>query len=129
MQIFKKYRWFCFLISISFLFSNCQVYQKVPVTLEEASATKQRVRIITKDNQKIFYKSVVKTDNTYYGLEESGSNIIQKPIKTEEIQRIQIINKPKSRLVSIATGTVSAGLLIFLIGSNVTTGAGPVGGF
>ncbi|WP_313807582.1 hypothetical protein [Flavobacterium sp.] len=129
MLIFKKYRWLCLLLTISVLFSNCQVYQKVPVTLEEASVSNQRVRIITTDKQKLLYKSIIKTDSTYFGLEESGSNIIQKPIKTEEIQRIQIINKPKSRLVSIAAGTVFAGLLIFLIGSNVTTGAGAVGGF
>jgi len=63
-------------------------------------------------------------------LEESGLNIIQKPIKNEEIQKIQLINKSKSRLLTIAGITASLGILIALISSSGwSTGAGPVGGF
>lgn len=106
------------------------MYQKIPVTLEEASASNQRVKIITADNKKLFFKRIEKTDSTYYGLQESELDIIKKQIKKEEIQQVQIINKSKSRLLTIAGVTVSIGLLVALItSSGWSTGAGPVGGF
>ena len=130
MATFKKYRWLCSLLTISILFGSCQVYQKVPVSLEEAVASNERVKIVTIDNRKSFYKNIEKTDSIYYGVEESGLELVKKQLKKEEIQKIQLLNKPKSRLVSIAGVTVAVGLLTALISSGgVTTGAGPVGGF
>jgi len=129
MTAFKKHLWFCYLLTISVLFGSCHVYQKVPVTLEEASVSGNRVKIITADNRKHYYKSIEKTDSLYYGLEESGLDLIRKPIQKAEIKKIQVIDKSKSRLVSIAGVTVSVGLLVGLISSGVTTGAGPIGSF
>lgn len=130
MATFKKYRWLCSLLTISILSGSCQVYQKVPVSLEEAVASNERVKIVTIDNRKSFYKNIEKTDSIYYGVEESGLELVKKPLKKEAILKIQLRNKPKSRLVTIAGVTVAVGLLAALISSGgVTTGAGPVGGF
>ncbi|CAM3512924.1 hypothetical protein FSS13T_09070 [Flavobacterium saliperosum S13] len=125
-----KHKWLCYLLTMSLLFGSCHVYQKIPVPLEEVAVSNQRLKITTVDNKKRFFKRIEKTDSTYYGLEESGLNIIKKEIKKEEIQQIQIINKPKSRLLTIAGVTVTIGLLVALItSSGWSTGAGPVGGF
>jgi len=130
MATLGKHKWLCYLLTMSLLFGSCHVYQKIPVTLEEASASNQRVKIITADNKKLFFKRIEKTDSTYYGLQESELDIIKKQIKKEEIQQVQIINKSKSRLLTIAGVTVSIGLLVALItSSGWSTGAGPVGGF
>ncbi|MGX7667436.1 hypothetical protein [Flavobacterium pedocola] len=130
MAVLKKHKWIFYLLTISLLFGSCHIYQKVPVSLDDAAASKQRVKIITANNRKLFYKRIEKTDSTYYGLEESGFDIIRKPIQKEEIQKVQLINKSKSRLVSIAGVTVSVGILVALISSGgSSTGAGPVGGF
>lgn len=130
MITFKKSRRLCCLLTISILFGSCHVYQKVPVSLENAVASNERVKIVTVDNQKNFYKRIEKTDSTYYGLEESGLELVKKPLKKEAIQKIQLRNKPKSRLITIAGVTVSVGFIVALISSGgITTGAGPVGGF
>lgn len=130
MATLEKHKWLCYLLTISFLCGSCHVYQKIPVTLEEATVSNQRIKITRVDNKKRFFKRVEKTDSIYYGLEESGLDIIKKELKREEIQQIQIINKPKSRLLTIAGVTVSIGLLVALItSSGWSTGAGPVGGF
>lgn len=130
MATLEKHKWLCYLLTISLLFGSCHVYQKIPVTLEEAAVSNQRVKITTVNNKKLFFKRIEKTDSTYYGLQESGLDIIKKEIKREEIQQVQIINKPKSRLLTIASVTVSIGILVALItSSGWSTGAGPVGGF
>lgn len=130
MALLKKQIWIFYLLTLSLLFTSCHVYQKATLSLEEATASGQRVKITTTNNQKLFFKKIEKIDSSYYGLEESGYNLINKPLKKEEIQKIQIINKQKSKLLTIAGITVSLGILIALISSGGwSTGAGPVGGF
>lgn len=129
MVTLQKHLWICYLLPLSLLFGSCHVYQKIPVTLDDAVSAKQRVKIITANNQKLYFQNIEKVDSTYYGVEVSRNVLVKKPFKKEEIWQIQLQDKPKSRLLSISVVTVAVGLLVLVIGSNVTTGAGPVGGF
>ena len=126
----KKHKWFCYLLTMNLLFGSCRVYHKIPLSMEQAAASNQRVKITTIANQKIHFKKIERTDSLYFGFEESGLELIRKPIQMENIKKVQILNKPKSRVLTIAGITIPVALVVLLLSSpNWSTGAGPVGGF
>lgn len=126
----KRFKWICFIFITSILMGSCHVYQKIPSDIEKATASNMRVKITMIDNQKYFFKKIEKTDSIYYGFEEVGLDVIKKPLNRDEIKKIQIINKPKSKLLTVAGITIPIAIIVMLISSNSwSTGAGPVGGF
>lgn len=130
MLLLKRFKWICCILTTSILMGSCHVYEKIPSDIEKATASNMRVKITMTDNQKYFFKRIEKTDSLYYGVEEVGLDVIKKPLKKEDIKKLQIINKPKSRFLTVAGITIPIAILVMLISSNSwSSGAGPVGGF
>lgn len=130
MLLLKQFKWICFILTTSILMGSCHVYEKFPSDIEKATASNMRVKITTTNNQKYFFKKIEKTDSIYYGLEEVGLDVIKKTLNRDEIKKIQIINKPKSKLLTVAGISIPIAIIVMLISSNSwSTGAGPVGGF
>ncbi len=130
MLFLKRFKWICCILTTSILMESCHVYEKIPSDIEKATASNMRVKITTTDNQKYFFKRIEKTDSLYYGVEEVGLDVIKKPLKKEDLKKVQIINKPKSRFLTVAGITIPIAILVMLISSNSwSSGAGPVGGF
>lgn len=130
MLTLRRFKWICFIFITGILMGSCHVYEKIPSDIEKATASNMRVKITTTNNQKYFFKKIEKTDSIYYGLEEVGLDVIKKPLNRDEIKKIQIINKPKSKLLTVTGISIPIAIIVMLISSNSwSTGAGPVGSF
>ncbi len=65
---FKYLKPIALFLSITFLFQCCKIYDKKPVTIEQAMS-ENRIKIITKDGREyIFDKIYYKNDSLLYGL-------------------------------------------------------------
>jgi tRNA A58 N-methylase Trm61 len=106
----KQFKIGAILISILLLLQSCTIYRDAPATLDEAVASKQKVKVLLKSGAKAKYKKVIKKEELYYG-------IIQKDtlqIYPKDIARIQLKNKTLSIIGTVLASGVGALALIAL---------------
>lgn len=128
----KKASPVCFFIMLLFLLESCTVYKSTPISLDQAVATKRRVKLITTDNQKLHFKQIEKTDSVYYGLKTINGEKVRIALNQNNIKAIKEPNKVTSTILTagiITTAVAFFAVIIFGETFEFKTGAGPVGGF
>ena len=116
------------LIFTLFLLQGCVVYQKTPVSVEDA-VDKGKVKLITEQGQKIKYKKIIQRDSIYYGYDlKKLKNVDGEFEWTEityrlmeiEIESVHIQDKKKStnRTILLALGLIP-GVYILVVAINV----------
>jgi len=87
-------------LAVTFLFQCCKVYDKQPVTIEQAM-TKTSIKIITTDSRHIYFDKIYyKQDGLLYGtIENNKSDKIETIIPKESIKEIRLYNERKSRIL------------------------------
>ena len=75
---------------------SCTVYQKKPVSIKDASASKKPVLLIRKDDTRLTFEKIVLQGSNYYGmLKENGQNI-KTPIVESDIKTIRMLDQTTS---------------------------------
>lgn len=108
----------CIVLIFVFLLQSCAVYQKAPVSIEEAAATNNKVLIIDKNDAKLKYKKIEQIDGIYYGITKENGNIVKVPLTESEIKKIRVLDKTASTWgnIGIVTGTILViGIIIVAI--------------
>ncbi|WP_242156854.1 hypothetical protein [Aestuariivivens sediminis] len=116
MKIINKYlKLVAFFLATLMLIQGCTVYRTTPVTLEEASATNNKVKLKKIDNQTIKYKKIISINQEYFGVKKSKGDLINVPINKEDIKSIKIKNRYLSNLLSFLSVPVGVVVLISII--------------
>ena len=101
--------------SVLILFQGCTVYKNQNISLDQAAATKDKVKIVTKNNQTVKYLNITKINQEYFGFKKVNGDLTKIPIQKEDIEIVRIKDKPMSAVV---------GVLTFLGGLIVATAVG-----
>ena len=110
-----------FLILLFFL-QSCTVYQKTPVSINEAITLDKKVLVITDSDKKLKFKKIEQINGIYYGITKTA---IRVPLIESKIKTIRISDKSKSTLLTI--GVVVVPLAIVVIFSIIDWGPGNIG--
>ncbi|WP_242120919.1 hypothetical protein [Aestuariivivens sediminicola] len=113
MKTINKYlKGVTFFLATLVLIQGCTVYRTTPVTLEEATATNNKVKLKKIDNQTIKYKKIISINQEYFGVKKSKGDLINVPINKVDIKSIKIKNKPLSDVLSFLS--VPVGVIVLL---------------
>jgi hypothetical protein len=106
-----------------FLMQSCTVYQKTPVSFSEAIATNNKVLITKTDNSKHKFKKIEQIDGLFFGVVKMNGNLVNVPLKENDIKSIRPSNKTASTLATI--GIISGAVIILwgIIGISVANNA------
>lgn len=110
----KRLRSISLILTTMVLFQSCRVYYKENVSLDKAVAEAKRVKLKTKDGQKLKFKRIVKDSNQYYGLKKFKRKNTYTLIDPSSIESLRLHNKT----MSIIYGT-GIGFIVALAGSVV----------
>lgn len=115
----KKNKLIPFLLSLVFLFQSCYVYKNTPISLNEAATANRRVKIITVDNKKYCLTKIEKTNDTsYYGYKRKNGKEIKFPLNENKIQKIKVVNKTGSTIITSLGIAIPVAILIAIITVN-----------
>lgn len=106
---------FLSLFIILLLFISCSIYQKSSVNIEEAVSSNTKVKIVTIDERKAFYKKLEKQENVLYGW--VGNRKVE--LNEERIKEIHLKDKSRSTLATIAIPVVVVGVAIGVFSNSV----------
>ena len=90
------------IISFILIIESCSVYKSTPVSLQEAVQKNTKVKLITKENEKLKFRYLVKDDNTYYGISKQGGAKVKTPIDENLVSTIRLKDKTMSTILTIA---------------------------
>ena len=107
-----KSKFVCVFLVFVILLQSCAVYQKTPVSIEEAVTTKNKVLIIKTDDTKLKLKKIEQIDGVYYGIIDGDREVVKVPLNKSEIKTIRILDKSTSTLSTIAVVVVPLALII-----------------
>ena len=84
----KSLRWIAYALTVLMLLQSCTIYRKMPVSIDEAVATNNSVKVYTTENEKYKFKRLVKEDDKIYGISHiNGPNAKKFTNSIEEIYR------------------------------------------
>ena len=102
MKILKKQiKPIALILALLILFQSCAVYQKTPVSLEQASKQDVRAKIKTKTNESFLVLKIIYEDDKYYGLQRVNGEKIRITLHADDINSIRLHNKTLSTVLSI----------------------------
>jgi len=107
-----KSKFVCVFLVFVILLQSCAVYQKTPVSIEEAVTTKNKVLIIKTDDTKLKLKKIEQIDGVYYGIIDGDREVVKVPLNKSEIKTIRILDKSTSTLSTIVVVVVPLALII-----------------
>ncbi|MES2862701.1 MAG: hypothetical protein V4666_01145 [Bacteroidota bacterium] len=106
------------IIAFSIILSSCSVYYKKEATFNEAYLSEKPVKLVTKQNKKVFLRRIILKDTTYYGIYNSNGKKIAFPLSEDSYRSLRIKNRPASTMLNI-TGAILTlgvvGVIIFVI--------------
>ncbi len=117
-----------YLLTFLILLQGCIVYKSKPVTLEEAVKANTQVKIKTKDNQTIKFKSIAFEEGSFFGVNNfykddpfdvSKKVVIKTPIEVNIVESVKVKNKTMTIILPFATPIILLGILI--IGYTIPT--------
>ncbi len=108
----------CVFLVFVFLLQSCAVYQKTPVSIEEAVTTNNKVLIIKTDDTKLKLKKIEQIDGVYYGIIDGDREIVKVPLNKSEIKTIRILDKSTSTLSTIAVVVIPLAIIIIFATTN-----------
>ena len=78
------------------LFQGCTVYKKQNISLEQAYETKDKVKLVTKTNDRHIFKYITNVNGEYYGIDTRKGEVIKFPLHEKDINTIRIKSKGQS---------------------------------
>jgi len=118
MKLLKlKLKSFAAFLAILILSQGCTVY-KGSISIDEAVAGRQKVKVTTSDNPKpMEFKRIERIDGEYKGLPKRYSPADEVVIKKETVTKIKEHDKTTSNIISFSPLALIVGLGILLFSS------------
>jgi hypothetical protein len=101
------------ILSMLIFFQGCTVYKSVPVSIEQAAQNDQKVKVITKSNEKLKFNRIGVEDGNYYGVKKSNGVVVKKPLDQNFINTIKEKDKTLSTILSIG---IPLGIVMGVLG-------------
>jgi hypothetical protein len=111
----KHFKSVALILSMLILFQGCTVYKSANVSLEEAYNSQTKVKVKTKDNQTLKFKTLGFENGKYFGIKKIKGEIIKPHIDESNVEKIQLKDKSTSTILTIAFPVVVIGLAIYFI--------------
>ena len=105
----------CFFLVIALTLQSCSVYQKTPVTLNDAATANRRILIVKTDNTKIKFKKIEQIDGVYYGLIKTKGRIEKIVLTESDVKSIRILDKTATTLGNVAIIAGSLGFILSVL--------------
>ncbi|MEW5676940.1 hypothetical protein ABGT15_11565 [Flavobacterium enshiense] len=102
-------------LTLLILLQSCTVYQRTPISIDEAVAYNRSVKVITVTDRKLKFKRIEKTDSVYYGLQKSGGKIQKIALNPNNIKAIKKPDRVTSTLITTTSITASVLFLTYLL--------------
>jgi hypothetical protein len=103
------------IIAFSITLSSCSVYYKKEATFNEAYLSEKPVKLVTKQNKKVFLRKIILKDTSYYGVYKSEGKKITFPLSNENYRSIRIKNRPASTMLNISGAILTLGVATIVI--------------
>ena len=110
-----KSKFICVFLIFAFLLQSCTVYQKMPVSIEEAMATNRKILITKTDETKLKLFNIEQSDGKYYGYKKTKGKVEKILLIETDIKTIRILDKKTSDLLTIGTIAISVIGSVFII--------------
>jgi hypothetical protein len=101
------------ILSMLIFFQGCTVYKSVPVSIEQAAQNDQKVKVITKSNEKLKFNRIGVEDGNYYGVKKSNGVVVKTPLDQNFINTIKKKDKTLSTILSIG---IPLGIVMGVLG-------------
>ena len=96
------------------LFQSCTVYKSASVSLDEASKSNTKVRVVKTNGEKVKYsRIVVLNDGQFYGVQKANRLSNNIPINQDDIVRLNLKNRKSSTILSIGIPVVIIGIIAY----------------
>ena len=96
------------------LFQSCTVYKSASVTLDEASKSNTKVRVVKTNGEKVKYSRIVALkDGHFYGVQKVNGLSNNIPIHQDDIVRLNLKNRETSTILSIGIPVVIIGIIAY----------------
>jgi hypothetical protein len=105
----------CFLLVIALSLQSCVVYQKAPVTLDEAVVTNRKILVVKTDNTKLKLIDIEKIDGNYYGYIKIKHKIEKIPLTESDLKTIRILDRTKTTIGNVAIVVGSLGIVFLVV--------------
>ena len=104
-----------YFLAFLILFQGCTVYNTQNLSLEQAAATKDKAKIVTKQNETLKYLYITKIDDKFYGVKMVNNQLIKIPVEENNLDIIRLKDKRASNTASILLGVVGGLGAAFII--------------
>lgn len=115
---YKYFKPVALFLCIIVLFQCCVVYDKQPVTIEQAIGTHEKgVKVITNDGRQFNFNSLYYEEDILYGelhKPKAGQEVTVK-INPDSIKEIHLFSEKKTRILRIVVSIVVIGAFVGLI--------------
>ncbi len=102
MKTLKTYfKTISYLLTFLILLQGCTVYKKQNISLEQAAAIKDKVKLVTKENEKQKYLYVTTINQEYYGIKKVNSELTKIPLQEENLEIVRTEDKVASTFTSL----------------------------
>lgn len=111
----KRNRVAPFLLSLLLIMQSCQVYKTSSISLEEATLSKEKVKVKTTIGERLKFNEIDKEEGLYYGIKKKKGELEKVPLNQEFIIGVYPKNRPLSTISTIVLpiGIIVGVLLIF----------------
>jgi len=112
----KQIKTISILFGILILSQSCVVYKSQNFTLEDASKTVAKVKLVTDNNQTLKYKRVGITNGVYYGVTKENGLINMVEIQENKIKSVKLQDKTLSTALTIGIPVlIIGGFIIYSV--------------
>jgi len=102
--------------SVLILLQGCTVYKSVPISIEQAVQNESKVKVFTKNNNKLKFKRIINVDGKLYGVRNLEGIDRNLSLDRNSIKTIKEKNKTLSTILSIVIPVVIiAGILGIMV--------------
>lgn len=109
----KQIQSMALILSILVLIQSCTVYRSVPISIETAVKNKSKVKIVTKNNNKLRFNRIEFQDGKYFGIKKFNSGMVKASLDENSIETIKEKDKTLSTILSIGIpGVIVDGLIV-----------------
>ena len=103
-----------FFFVVLMFFQSCTVYKSASVTLDEASKSNTKVRVVKTNGEKVKYLRIVAlNDGHFYGVQKVNRLSNNIPIYQDDIVRLNLKNRETSTILSIGIPVVIIGIIAY----------------
>lgn len=103
------------IIAFSVILSSCSAYYKKEATFNEAYLSEKPVKLVTKQNKKVFLRRIILKDTVYYGVYNSNGKRITFPLSKDNYRSIRIKNRTASTILNASGAVITLGIIGIII--------------